>query len=172
MSIRLGLSIALGCSVASLASEPDVKICSTQGIEALVKLGTDPEKLKTYCSGASAAPTKESQKSYDIASGKNDFAELADDVREKRAIGAKVRLTLTNDVFPKPLCSIGSTFGDKTTLHCGLANNAYVYIVALDRETRIELMKDRPEQFKLNVAGHALGIYGSSVVIEVERLAR
>lgn len=163
------LGLLVGLLLGGAPARPDLGICSSEAQEVLRPMGTDIDKLRVYCSSEPASPATASAVLYDIASEKSDFAELMDDLRQGKGVGARVRFVLSSVTMGK-FCLALDNFEGRSTLTCTAMDGTSVDVISADRATRLALTKRRDRPSEAMLVGRVLGVLGSRPVIEVARL--
>ena len=173
MKIRsLGLIQPLAAGALILLSLGEVSaldICSTEGQPVLKKLNVDAAKLKEYCGKVTSTVSPASPLSYDLISGKNDVAEVLDDLANGKAIGKKISFRLAAK-WTEQYCSMNEPTGDgRQTLYCDSdLGSAHFYIYCKSKDRRVELLKNRPHTDLLNLTGTIIDNFAGNPVVEIQ----
>lgn len=141
-------------------------ICSPAAKSILKAMGTDLAKLDKHCARNLKSPTSGNVKLYDISSGKNDFAEVTDDLHTGSGIGAQIKFSLSASMMGK-FCITGIMIDGKSTLSC-TANpgSTSVAIYSKNKDLRIDLMKNRDMSETKIVTGVIIG-FDPKILIEL-----
>lgn len=143
-----------------------IDICSSEAKSDLKKMGTDMANLEKYCTKTEVQPAK--KKIYDLASEKNDFAEVIDDLNSGSAIGAEIKFTLSASMMGA-FCIQGVVISGKSTLSCiAKPGSQTVYVISKDKNVRIELLRKRDSSETKIMIGKIIEGWSSKPVIEIQ----
>lgn len=109
-------------------------------------------------------------KIFDLASGKNDFAEIQEAFGDGTAIGSTVKFNFSNGFKSSYCISYGTTKSGKPSLYCGIEpGNSNILIYSKNKEVRLELLKKRePNQKKFSTGRIIEKMSDDMPVIEID----
>lgn len=142
------------------------EICSPEGISTLKGLGADPKKVESYCKKGEQNKVNATE-IYDLTGGKNDWAEVIDDLASGKAVGKHISLRLRAAL--SAYCIQGSLIDSgKQTLTCWVdSGSTTTFVYSKSKDIRVDLLKKREDSETLTIKGTIIERFIDKPVIEI-----